>query len=57
MGFLTDHPYTAVTVTIDRLVTDQYEEDDVAGIYDLIEAIRLSPSGYVSQIDILKTRY
>ncbi|KAK9373340.1 uncharacterized protein V1513DRAFT_449328 [Lipomyces chichibuensis] len=45
MGFLTDHPYTAITVTIDRLVTDQFEEDDVAGIFDLIETIRLSPSG------------
>ncbi|KAK9244814.1 hypothetical protein V1506DRAFT_540118 [Lipomyces tetrasporus] len=45
MGFLTDHPYTAITVTIDRLVTDQFEEDDVAGIFDLIETIRLSPTG------------
>ncbi|KAK9447421.1 uncharacterized protein V1518DRAFT_445682 [Limtongia smithiae] len=45
MGFLTDHPYTAITVTIDRLVTDAYEEDDVAGIYDLIETIRLSSTG------------
>ncbi|KAK9352416.1 hypothetical protein V1523DRAFT_414102 [Lipomyces doorenjongii] len=45
MGFLTDHPYTAITVTIDQLVTDQFEEDDVAGIFDLIETIRLSPSG------------
>ncbi|KAK9236992.1 hypothetical protein V1525DRAFT_405275 [Lipomyces kononenkoae] len=45
MGFLTDHPYTAITVTIDQLVTDQFEEDDVAGIFDLIETIRLSPTG------------
>ncbi|KAK9367275.1 hypothetical protein V1509DRAFT_626818 [Lipomyces kononenkoae] len=45
MGFLTDHPYTAITVTIDQLVTDQFEEDDVAGVFDLIETIRLSPTG------------
>ncbi|KAK9478675.1 hypothetical protein V1514DRAFT_280283 [Lipomyces japonicus] len=45
MGFLTDHPYTAITVTIDRLVTDQFEEDDVAGIFDLTETIRLSSTG------------
>ncbi|KAK7202468.1 hypothetical protein BZA70DRAFT_270014 [Myxozyma melibiosi] len=45
MGFLTDHPYTAITVTIDRLVTEDFEEDDVAGVFDLIETIRLSPTG------------
>ncbi|KAK9462032.1 uncharacterized protein V1516DRAFT_673574 [Lipomyces oligophaga] len=45
MGFLTDHPYTAITVTIDRLVTDQYEEDDVAGVFELIENIRASSTG------------
>ncbi|KAK9457776.1 hypothetical protein V1511DRAFT_490802 [Dipodascopsis uninucleata] len=45
MGFLTDHPYTAVTVTIDRLVTDEYDEDDLSGVFELIEAIRLQPTG------------
>ncbi|KAK9467571.1 hypothetical protein V1512DRAFT_261490 [Lipomyces arxii] len=45
MGFLIDHPYTAITVTIERLVSDQFEEDDVAGVFDLIETIRLSPTG------------
>ncbi|CAK3996349.1 related to cytosolic sorting GGA2 TOM1 [Lecanosticta acicola] len=38
-------PYTAVTVQIDRLTSEQYGEDDVGGIIDLIEVIRIQSSG------------
>jgi len=38
-------PYTAVTVQIDRLTSEQYEEDDVAGIFDLVEVVRIQSSG------------
>ena len=38
-------PYTAVTVQVDRLTADDYEEDDFSGIPDLIEVIRLQDSG------------
>ncbi|KAK9472974.1 uncharacterized protein V1510DRAFT_415689 [Dipodascopsis tothii] len=45
MGFLTDHPYTAITVSINNLVTEDFAEDELTGLVDLIETIRLSPSG------------
>ncbi|KAF2764241.1 hypothetical protein EJ03DRAFT_332021 [Teratosphaeria nubilosa] len=38
-------PYTAVTVQIDRLTSEQYEEDDVGGIIDLVDVIRIQDSG------------
>lgn len=38
-------PYTAVTVQIDRLTSEQYEGDDMTGIVDLIEVIRLQSGG------------
>ncbi|KAI4138956.1 MAG: hypothetical protein L6R39_006525 [Caloplaca ligustica] len=38
-------PYTAVTVQIDRLTSEQYEGDDMTGIVDLIEVIRLQAEG------------
>ncbi|KAF2641073.1 hypothetical protein P280DRAFT_468742 [Massarina eburnea CBS 473.64] len=38
-------PYSAVTVQIDRLTSEQYEEDDVSGLIDLIEVIRIQQSG------------
>lgn len=38
-------PYTAVTVQIDRLTGEQYEGDDMTGIVDLIEVIRLQAEG------------
>ncbi|KAI9712702.1 MAG: putative actin patch assembly and actin polymerization protein [Bogoriella megaspora] len=38
-------PYTAVTVQVDRLTSEQYEENDMGGIVDLIEVIRLQASG------------
>ncbi|KAK4984160.1 hypothetical protein LTR66_008590 [Elasticomyces elasticus] len=37
--------YSAVTVQIDRLTSEQYEEDDFSGIVDLIEVIRIQESG------------
>lgn len=38
-------PYTAVTVQVDRLTSENYEENEVSGIPDLIESIRLQDSG------------
>lgn len=38
-------PYTAVTVQIDRLTGEQYDGDDMTGIVDLIEVIRLQSGG------------
>jgi hypothetical protein len=38
-------PYTAVTVQIERLTSEQYDENDYSGIVDLIEVIRLQNSG------------
>ncbi|EMC99762.1 hypothetical protein BAUCODRAFT_119337 [Baudoinia panamericana UAMH 10762] len=38
-------PFSAVTVQIDRLTGEQYEEDDVSGIIDLVEVIRIQESG------------
>ncbi|KAL9009070.1 MAG: hypothetical protein Q9173_005868 [Seirophora scorigena] len=38
-------PYTAVTVQVDRLTSEQYEGDDMTGIVDLIEVVRLQAEG------------
>ncbi|KAF2713864.1 hypothetical protein K504DRAFT_462343 [Pleomassaria siparia CBS 279.74] len=38
-------PYTAVTVSIDRLTSEQYEDDDLSGLVDLIEIIRIQNTG------------
>lgn len=38
-------PYSAITVQIDRLTSEQFEEDDFSGIIDLIEVIRIQASG------------
>jgi hypothetical protein len=38
-------PYTAVTVQIDRLTSEQYEENDLSGIPDLVEVIRIQDTG------------
>lgn len=38
-------PYSAITVQIERLSSDQFEVDDFSGIVDLIEVIRLQDSG------------
>ena len=38
-------PFTAVTAQIDNLTTEAYDENDVSGIPDLCDAIRLQDSG------------
>lgn len=38
-------PFTAVTVQIEHLTSEQYEVDDSSGIIDLIEVIRIQASG------------
>ncbi|KAI4162323.1 MAG: hypothetical protein LQ342_004037 [Letrouitia transgressa] len=38
-------PYTAITVQIDRLTSSSYETDDITGIVDLVEVIRLQTEG------------
>lgn len=38
-------PFTAITVQIDRLTSESYEENDIGGIVDLIEVIRIQDSG------------
>ncbi|KAK1767761.1 putative vhs domain-containing protein [Phialemonium atrogriseum] len=38
-------PYSAVTVTIEQLTSEAYEEDDLSGIPDLVEVIKLQASG------------
>ena len=38
-------PYSAITVQIDRLTSEQFEEDDLSGIIDLVEVIRIQSSG------------
>ena len=40
-------PYSAITVQIDRLTSEQYDADDMSGIPDLIEVIRLQAEGPV----------
>jgi LAS seventeen-binding protein 5 len=38
-------PYSAVTVAVERLTSEQYEEDDFSGIPDLVESISLQATG------------
>ncbi|EON69296.1 hypothetical protein W97_08456 [Coniosporium apollinis CBS 100218] len=38
-------PYSAVTVQIERLTSEQYEPDDLGGIVDLVEVVRIQDSG------------
>ena len=38
-------PYSAITVQVERLTSEQYDEDDLSGIPDLIEVIRLQGTG------------
>ncbi|KAL8825724.1 MAG: hypothetical protein Q9191_004240 [Dirinaria sp. TL-2023a] len=40
-------PYSAITVQVDRLTDEQYDADDMSGIPDLIEVIRLQAEGPV----------
>ncbi|KUJ12310.1 uncharacterized protein LY89DRAFT_688056 [Mollisia scopiformis] len=43
--FSSKKPYSAVTVAVENLTSEHYEEDDVGGIPDLVEAIKLQASG------------
>ncbi|KAK5724429.1 hypothetical protein LTR15_004474 [Elasticomyces elasticus] len=43
--FHSKKPYSAITVQVDRLCSEQYEEDDVGGIIDLVEVVRIQNSG------------
>lgn len=38
-------PYSAVTVSVEQLTSERYEEDDLSGIPDLVEAIKLQATG------------
>jgi len=43
--FKKDKPYTAVTVQIERLCKEEYDVEDLSGIVDLIEVVKLQSSG------------
>ncbi|KAI9736550.1 MAG: putative actin patch assembly and actin polymerization protein [Claussenomyces sp. TS43310] len=45
LNFLKKKPYSAVTVAVERLTSEQYEEDELSGIPDLVEAIKLQATG------------
>ena len=45
LGLFQKKPYSAITVQIDRLTSEQYDADDMSGIPDLIEVIRLQNEG------------
>ena len=38
-------PYSAITVQVQRLTGNEYDADDMSGIVDLVEVIRLQPEG------------
>lgn len=38
-------PFSAVTVTVENLTSESYEEEDLSGIPDLVEVIKLQASG------------
>jgi len=38
-------PYSAISVQVDILTSESTEEDDLSGIIDLIEVIRIQDSG------------
>src|SRR5207342_542145 len=38
-------PYSAVTVAVETLTSERYEEDDFSGIPELVESIKLQSSG------------
>ena len=38
-------PYSAVTVTVEHLTSESFEEDDLSGIPDLVEVIKLQGTG------------
>ncbi|RMD43991.1 hypothetical protein DV735_g1123, partial [Chaetothyriales sp. CBS 134920] len=38
-------PYSSISVLVEQLTSESYEEDDLAGVPDLLEAIRLQATG------------
>lgn len=42
---LVQKPYSAVTVQVEVLTSEQYEVEDSSGIVDLIEAVTIQSSG------------
>jgi hypothetical protein len=44
-GTLKKKPYSAITVAIENLTSEQYDEDDLSGIPDLVEAVKLQSTG------------
>jgi len=44
-SFKQDKPYTAVTVQIERLCKEEFDVEDLSGIVDLIEVVKLQGSG------------
>jgi hypothetical protein len=45
LGCTQRKPYTAVTVQIEQLTSEEYEENDLSGIPDLVEVIRIQDTG------------
>ena len=46
MGLFGDeHPYTAVTEYINRMCGESYDEEDLSGLPDLIEVVKLQSTG------------
>lgn len=47
MSFLPSQkkPYSSVTVSIEQLTSEHYEEDDLSGIPDLVEAVKIQATG------------
>ncbi|SPJ72497.1 related to LSB5 - possible role in the regulation of actin cytoskeletal organization [Fusarium torulosum] len=43
--FATKKPFSAVTVTVENLTSEAYEEEDLSGIPDLVEVITLQATG------------
>lgn len=43
--FSSKKAYSAITVQVDRLTSEQFEEDDYSGIVDLIDVVRIQPGG------------
>ncbi|RAL67324.1 hypothetical protein DID88_008084 [Monilinia fructigena] len=54
--FVPKRPYSAVTVAIDRLTSEQYEEDDVGGIPDLVEVIKLQSTGPAEAARVIRKK-
>ncbi|KAH8170378.1 VHS domain-containing protein [Sarocladium implicatum] len=43
--FQQKHPYSAITVTIENLTSETYEEEDPTGIIELVDVIKLQATG------------